>query len=120
MLTFLFLSLFALAAFGFAGVFALPLIAIGAVIWLVTLPFRLLFGFVFGGLFRLVIAIGGALLGIVLAPIIMVVVAVALVGALIAGLLALLAPLIPVVLLLLLGWGIYKVSRPRASGLAQP
>ena len=118
MLTVLLLSLFALAAFGFAGVFAIPLIAIGVVIWLVTLPFRLLLGFVFGGLFRLVFAIGGALLGIVLAPIIVVVVAAALVGALIAGLLALLAPLIPVVLLLLLGWGIYKVSRPRASGLA--
>ena len=118
MLTFLLFSLVALAALAFGGVFALPLLVIGAVIWLVTLPFRLLFGFVFGGLFRLVFGIVGVLLGVVLAPIIMIVVAVALVGALVAGLLSLLAPLIPVALLLLLGWGIYKLSRPRASGLA--
>jgi len=41
----------------------------------------------------------------------MVVVAVALLGALIAGALALLAPLLPVALLALLVWALYKVAR---------
>ena len=116
MLTFLLFSAFAVVAFGFAGVFALPFLIIGGVIWLVLLPIRLLFGLVFGGLFRLVFGIGGALLGLVLAPLVMVVVGVALVGAFVAALFALLAPLIPIVLLALLGWGIYRIaSRPRAA-----
>ena len=119
MLTFLFFSLFAIAAFSLTGALALPLIALAGVLWLVTLPFRLLFGFAFGGMFRLVFGIGGALLGIIFFPLILVVVGIALVGALVAGLAALLTPLIPVVLLALLGWGIYRASRPRASRLAE-
>jgi hypothetical protein len=48
--------------------------------------------------------------------VILVIVGVALVGALVVGVVALLAPLIPVILLALLGWGIYKVSRrPHAA-----
>jgi hypothetical protein len=123
MLTFLLLSLFAFVAFGLTGALALPLLAIAAVVWLVTLPFRLLFGLVFGvlgGLFRLVFGIGGALIGIILFPLVIVVAGIALVGAFVAAMLALLTPLIPVVLLALLGWGMYRASRPRTSGLAQP
>jgi hypothetical protein len=117
MLTFLLFSLF---AFALTGALALPLFAIAAVLWLVTLPIRLLFGFLFGGLFRLVFGIVGALIGIILFPLVIVVAGIALVGAFVAALLALVTPLIPVVLLALLGWGAYRVSRPRASGLAQP
>lgn len=112
MLTFLFFSALALAGLLIAGVFALPFLVIGAVIWLVLLPVKLLFGFIFGGLFRLIFGIGGALLGLIIAPIVIVVVGVALVGVFVAALLALLTPLIPVALLLLLGWGIYRIARP--------
>jgi hypothetical protein len=120
MLTFLLFSLFAIVAFSLTGALALPLVALAGVLWLVTLPLRLLFGFLFGGLFRLVFGIGGALLGVILFLLVLVVVGIALVGAFVAALLALLTPLIPVVLLALLGWGIYRASRPRTSGLAQP
>src|SRR5688500_16920647 len=85
--------------------FVLPMVFIGGIIWLVTFPLRLLFGFVFGGLFRLVFGVLGALLGLLLAPLILIVLAVGLVGAVIVGLFALLTPLIPVILLALLGWG---------------
>ena len=114
MLTFLLVSSLALAFLGF-GFLALPLIVVFGLIWLITLPIRLLFGFVFGGLFRVLFGLLGGLLGLILGPIVMVVVGVALVGAFIAALVALLTPLIPVVLLLLLGWAIYKASsRPQA------
>jgi hypothetical protein len=111
MLTFLFFSALALVAFATGGLFLIPFLIVGAVIWLITLPFRLLFG----GLFRLIFGIGGALLGIVLAPLILVVVAIAVVGAFVAAVLALLTPLIPVMLLVLFGWGVYRIARPRPA-----
>jgi hypothetical protein len=40
---------------------------------------------------------------------------VALVGGLIVGLFSLLAPLMPVILLALVGWGIYRISTNRPS-----
>jgi hypothetical protein len=104
----------------FGALFALPFLAIGAILWLVTLPIRLLFGIVFGGIFRLIFGLGGALLGLIIAPIVMVVVGVALIGAFVVAPLALVAPLIPVILLALLAWAIYRASgaRPQASGLS--
>jgi hypothetical protein len=109
MVTFLLVSALILAFLGF-GFLAVPLLVVGGIFWLVTLPIRLMFGFVFGGLFRVFFGVLGALLGLILAPLVLVVVGVALVGAFVAALIALLTPLIPVVLLLLLGWGIYRVA----------
>jgi len=114
MFTFLLASSLALALLGF-GFLAIPLLVVGGVIWLVLLPIKLLLGFVFGGLFRVVFGVLGTLLGLILAPLLLIVAGVAVVGAFIAALIALITPLVPVALLLLLGWGIYRVSaRPRA------
>ena len=116
MLTFLVVIAGAMAMAGLA-LFAVPLLVVGAVVWLVFLPIKLLFGFVLGGLFRLVFALLGALMGLIVGPIVLVILGVAAVGALIAGLLALLAPLVPVVLLLLLGWALLRVARPSVNEL---
>ena len=101
-----------LTGFFFVAILLLPLLLIGAVIWLVLLPIRLLFhlpvGLV-GGFFSLLFGLAGALLGIVLVPVVLLVVGVALVGAFFAAALALLTPLIPIVLLGLLGWGVYRL-----------
>lgn len=107
MLEFLLLGSVALAAVVFGGVVALPLLLIGALIWVVLLPLRWLFKLVFG--------IGGALLGILIAPVVIIIAAVALAGVLVAALLALLAPLVPVVLLALLVWGAYRIAVPRVA-----
>ena len=117
MLTFLLISALILAVLGF-GAISLPFLIVGAVIWLVTLPIRLLFGFVLGGFFRVIFGVLGGLLGLVLAPILVIVVGVALVAAFLSALLALVTPLIPVALLLLLGWGIYRASHPRPQAPA--
>jgi hypothetical protein len=103
MLTFLLLTAFALV--------------FGGLVWLVTLPIRFLFRVVFGGiglvlgglggLFGAIVGGLGALFGLAVAAVVMV----ALAGAFVAALLALLAPLVPVVLLLGLGWAIYRGSR---------
>ena len=76
MLTFLLGTALVLAALGL-GTVALPVLVIGAVIWVVLLPIRLVFG--------LVIALLGALISLI-------------------------TPLIPVALLALLGWGIYRAG----------
>ena len=74
---------------------------VGGFIWLVLLPLRILFKLIFG--------LVGGLIGLLVAPIIMLVVGVALVGAFFAAALALLTPLIPLALLFLLGWGLYRL-----------
>jgi hypothetical protein len=109
MFTFLLVGSLILVLLGF-GALAVPLLVVGGIVWLVMLPIKLLFGFVFGGLFRVVFGVVGAILGLVLAPLVLVVAGIALVGAFLVALVALLTPLIPVVLLLLLGWGIYRVA----------
>ena len=104
MLTFLTICAFALAALVIGGLVAIPIFAVASLVWLVLLPFRLLFKLVFG--------LGGMLLGFVVAPFVMLIVGVALIGALIAALLALVAPLVPIVLLALFAWALYRlVSR---------
>lgn len=105
MLSFLLFSAFAVAGVAIAGIFSLPFLLLAGVIWLILLPIKLLFG----GLFRLVFGLFGALLALVVTPIVMLLAGVALVGGLIAGIVALLAPLVPVILLLLLGWAVYRV-----------
>ena len=57
MLTFLFFSAMAIAAVTFGAVVFGPLLIIGAAIWVITLPFRLVFG-----LIAAVFAIIGAVL----------------------------------------------------------
>ena len=112
MLTGLFFGAILLLLLGVGGAVVLPFLIIGTVIWLVFLPIRLLFHLTFGligGFFKLIFGLGGALLGILLVPIVLVVVGIALVGAFFATALALLTPLIPIVFLGLLGWGVYRL-----------
>ena len=108
MFTFLLISSLVLALLGF-GFLAVPLLVVGAVLWIVLLPIKLL-GFVLGGLFRVVFGLLGAIFGLILAPLVLLVAGVAVAGAFVAALLALIAPLVPVALLLLLGWAIYRVA----------
>jgi hypothetical protein len=92
MVVFIVLSALALAL---AGAVAIPFIVIGAVIWLVTFPIRLLFKLI-GGILGMVFGLIGGLLGLIIGPIVMVVVVIALIGALLTAVLSLLAPLLPV------------------------
>jgi hypothetical protein len=127
MLTFLFLVLA-----GFVALVALPVLIIGGIFWLITLPFRLFFGIVglvfslvfgafglffglVGWIFRVVFGVFGAILGLIFGPLLLLLLGVALVGGLIVGLFSLLAPLVPVILLGLVGWGIYRISTNRPS-----
>jgi hypothetical protein len=61
MLKILFFSAMAIAAVTLGGVVFIPLLIIGALIWLITLPFRLVFSLV-GGLICAVFAIVSAVL----------------------------------------------------------
>ncbi len=109
MLTLLFLSVLTLVAAVVAGIVVVNL-ALGALVWLVLLPFRLLFKLVFGH--------GGLVLGVLLAPLLAVVAAVVVVGALLVALLSLLAPLVPIVLLAGFGWALYRLFVARHSASA--
>jgi hypothetical protein len=107
MVAFAILSALALA---FAGAVAIPFIVMGALFWLITFPLRLLFKLI-GGILGMVFGLLGGLLGLIIGPIVVVVVAVALIGAFLAALLSLLAPLLPVALLGLLIWAVYRVTK---------
>lgn len=117
MLTFVIISAFILAALGF-GAIALPFLIVGAVIWLVMLPIRFIFGFLIGGFFRVIFGVLGGLFGLLLAPLLVILLVVGLVVAFVGAVISLLTPLIPVVLLLLLGWGIYRASHPQSQSPA--
>ena len=75
-------------------------------LWLVTLPFRILFRLVFG--------LGGGLLRLLLAPIMFLVFGVVLFALTIAAVLAIVAPLIPLALLGLAVWAIYRLTVRRS------
>jgi hypothetical protein len=110
-------ELLALAVIAVGVVFLLGTIAlIGFVLkvlfWAVLFPIRLAFKVIFG--------LGGLVLGAVLVPIVLVVVAVAVIGALIAGVIALVTPLLPVILLGLVGWAIYRASSSSVRGYVGP
>lgn len=107
MTAFIVLSALALAAVGAA---AIPFIVIGAAIWLITFPIRLLLKLV-GGILGMVFGLIGSLLGLIIGPIVMVVVAIAAIGAVLVAVLSLIAPLLPVALLGLLVWAIYRVAK---------
>ncbi len=104
MLTFLIICAFTALAVG--GLVAIPIFAVVSLVWLVLLPFRLLFKMLFG--------LGGMLIGLVVAPFVMLILGVVLIGALVAGLLALLAPALPIVLFALFGWALYRVVSGRS------
>jgi hypothetical protein len=61
MLKFFFFSALVMSALTVGGILFVPLLILGAMIWLVTLPFRLAFALV-GGLIHAVFAIIGAVL----------------------------------------------------------
>jgi hypothetical protein len=118
MLTFLFLCAVGMA---FAGLLAIPFMLFGLLFWVITLPFRIFFG-LFGvffallfGVFRFVFGIIGSILGFILAPIGLLLLAVFVVGGIIVGLLSLLAPFVPVALLGLLVWAIYRIAQRRPT-----
>ena len=67
MLTFFFFSALVIAAMTFGAVVFVPLMIIGAVIWLLTLPFRLLFALI-GAVIHLAAAVVGAAVSLLLAP----------------------------------------------------
>ena len=75
-------------------------------VWLVTLPFRILFRLVFG--------LGGGLLRLLLAPIMFLVFGVVLFALTIAAVIAIVAPLIPLALLGLAVWAIYRLTVRRS------
>src|SRR5688572_14571616 len=118
MLTFLMLAIGGMFAFVFAGLIALPFILFGFMLKLLFLPFKLLwlpFALIalpfklLGGMFRL-------LFGILLIPVVILFGVIFIVGAFITALLSMLAPLIPLALLVLFGWFIYKATtRPSAA-----
>jgi hypothetical protein len=107
MVAFIVVSALALAL---TGAVAIPFIVIAALIWLVTFPLRLLLKLI-GGILGMVFGLLGGLIGLVIAPIVMVVVVIALAGALLSAVVSLLAPLVPVALLGLLVWAIYRVTK---------
>ena len=122
MLTFLFLCAMGLA---FAALLAIPVLLFGLFVWVITLPFRLFFGLFFGmfgllfglvfGIIRFVFSIIGGILGLVLAPIGLLILGVLLIGGVIVGLMSLLAPLVPVALLGLLVWAVYRITSRRPT-----
>jgi hypothetical protein len=107
MLTLLVIGSIVLMAVAIGGLIAIPIMLISSLIWLVMLPFKLLFKLIFG--------LGGMLLGMLVAPIAMVIVGVVLVGAVVVGILALLAPLLPIVLLAVFGWALYRLLAGRSG-----
>ena len=59
--------------------------------------------------------VGGGILGFILAPVGLLLLALLVIGGVIVGLLSLLAPLIPVALLALLIWAIYRLGQRRPT-----
>jgi hypothetical protein len=85
-----------------------------AIFWVVTLPFRIFFKILFG--------IGGAVIGLLVAPFFAIIVAIGVVVSVVVGVVSLLAPLLPVVLLGLFGWAVYRlaVRKPAAPPAPPP
>jgi len=71
MLKFLFFSALVLAAVTIGAPIFFPLLLIFGVLWLITLPIRLVFGMV-GWVFHLIFALIGLVLGVVFAPVMLV------------------------------------------------
>lgn len=105
------MELVALLVIGAAIFFVVATVAvIGFVLkllfWVVLFPIRLALKLVFG-----IIGFGLAAL---LAPILFLVAGIAVIGAILAAIVALLAPLMPLLLVVLVGWLIYRASTNRS------
>jgi hypothetical protein len=111
------IGLMTLAVLGFAGLIVLAgvftlLALVKAVLWLVLLPFRLLFGLVFGIflipllILKLVLFVIGAILLVLLAPVLLI----GVVGAVIGAVVGLAGPLLP---LACIGFVVWVVMRSR-------
>ena len=104
-----------------AGAVALVMLA-KAILWLVLLPFRLLFGLLFGILLLpllllkfVVFAVGGVLL-LIVGPI----VAMALIGAVLAAVVGLAIPLLPLLCIAFVVWVVFRSARGQAVNLVKP
>ena len=100
-------AVIACAAFFILGTLALIGFVLKILLWAILFPIRLVLKLVFG--------IVGFGLAAVLLPIIVIIGGIAVVGALVAALFEVIAPLLPVLLLGLLGWAIYRASSSRPS-----
>jgi hypothetical protein len=105
---FIALAVIACAVFFVLGTLALIGFILKVLFWAVFFPIRLAFKLIFGLL--------GLGLAVVLIPLVMIVAFIAIVGALLAALFAVVAPLLPVLLLGLVGWGIYRASTRSSVG----
>ena len=97
----------AVAALALAAVVAIPILIVGALLWLITLPLRLLFKVVFG--------LVGALLGLIAGPILLLVSGLALAGAAAGAAFSPDLPIVPLLLVAFGSWALYRVSRPRVA-----
>jgi hypothetical protein len=104
-----FIALAAIAVTGFFLFLTLALVGfiIKMVFWVVFFPIRFLL--------KLVFWILGAGLAMLVLPILLVVGAIAIIGGIIAAVVSLLAPLLPIAIVALVGWGIYRASTRRPS-----
>ena len=91
--------LFLTAALFFVGLMVLAF-AVKVLLWLVLLPFKILFKVVFG--------LGWLILGAIAAPLLLLMVGVAVLVAVIGALLAIVLPLLPIVLLAAVAWAIFR------------
>jgi len=107
MTAFIVLSVLALLTVGAA---ALPFIVIGAAIWLILIPIRLLFRLA-GVILGMALGLIGGVLGLIIGPIVAVIAAIVVIGAVLAAALPLVAPLLPVALLGLLVWAVYRLAK---------
>lgn len=108
---FLALTVIAFAVLCILGTMALLGFLLKVLFWAVLFPVRLAFKLTFG--------LVGLTLGALLMPFVLLLAGIAVVGALVAALIALITPLLPVVLLCLVGWAIYRVSaRSSVRGFA--
>ncbi len=104
-----------LCVVGLVGVVVLGAITttvLHALVWVVTLPFRIFFKLLFG--------LGGVLAGVVLAPALALIVAIALIVSIVGAVIALLAPLLPVILLACFGWAIFRLASGKPAAAPPP
>ena len=109
----------------------LPLLILGACFtgffWLVTLPIRLAFRLVTLPIrlafwlvtlpIRLVFGVGGFALRLLFTPVLLVLAAVALLVGIVAAMVALLTHLLPLLLVGLAAWGIYRLTAARPTAI---
>jgi len=114
------LSLLVLLAVGLFALIAgsvVLLAAIKAVLWLVLLPFRLLFGFVLLPLLLIKLLVGGILL-LIVGPVVLVALAIAAFTAVVTVVAtgaALLVPLFPLLCIGFVVWAVMRSGRPAVA-----